>query len=107
MSKLFELRRAVPVVALLAFSAIASAAPRTIPDLGLITNADGDNAFRAETLEESQRQLRAEVDGNADVGVKTFCYSIASGSEIMLYPTKVGSTWGWRKTKDDDKPEWG
>jgi len=80
---------------------------RQVPDFGLITNADGDNAFRAETLEESQRLLRAEVDGNADVGVKTFCYSIASGSEIMLYPTKVGSTWGWRKTKDDEKPEWG
>jgi hypothetical protein len=90
------------------FSAgMAAAAPREIPDLGLITNADGDNAFRAETLEESQKLLRAEVDGNADVGVKTFCYSIASGSEIMLYPTKVGSTWGWRKTKYDEKPEWG
>jgi len=34
---------------------------RQVPDFGLITNADGDNAFRAETLEESQRLLRAEA----------------------------------------------
>jgi hypothetical protein len=86
---------------------VAAAAPRIIPDLGLITNCDGDNAFRAETLEESQKLLRGEVDGYADVDVKTLTYSIGAGSEIILYPTKVGSTWGWRKTKYDAEPAWG
>jgi hypothetical protein len=90
--------------ATMAFAAVAS---RPVPDLGLITNADGDNAFRADTLEESRKLLRGEVDGYADIGIKTLTYSIGAGSEILLYPTKVSNTWGWRKTKYDADPAWG
>ena len=106
MIKSFAVRSTLFLLASLACSSVF-AGPRPVPDLGLITNADGDNAFRADTLEESQKLLRGEVDGYADVGIKTFTYSIGAGSEILLYPTKVSNTWGWRKTKYDADPAWG
>lgn len=83
----------------------AVAAP-TVPDLGLVLNLDGDNAFPAETLAESIAELRKEVDKYAEKRVTTLCYSTGAGSDILLYPTKVGTNWGWRKTKYDSDPKW-
>jgi hypothetical protein len=75
-------------------------------DLGLVINIDGDNAFPADTLAESTKALRAEIDGYANAKVKTLCYSTGAGSDILLYPTRVANTWGWRKTKYDTDPAW-
>jgi len=74
--------------------------------LGLIVNLDGDDAFPAMELSESQRLLRADINRWADAGVGTLVYCVGAGSEIMLYPTKVADTWGWRKTPYDDDPKW-
>lgn len=71
-----------------------------------MTNLDGDNAFRAETLEESVKLLQEEVDANARVGVKTLAYSIGSGSEVLLYPTKVANTWGWQDSPESREARW-
>jgi hypothetical protein len=74
--------------------------------LGLTVNLDGDNAFAGETLEASRALLRAEVDAYADAGVETLVYSVGAGSDVMLYPTAVGVTWGWRPTPYDTDPRW-
>lgn len=84
----------------------ALGADRVVPDLGLVINVDGDNAFPAARLVDSTKALQAEIDGYADANVKTLCYSVAAGSDIMLYSTKVADTWGWRKTPYDEQAEW-
>lgn len=74
---------------------------------GVVLNVDGDISFSGETLDASRALLRAEVDRWADAGVETLVYSVGAGSEIMLYPTEVADTWGWRSTSYDDDPRWG
>jgi hypothetical protein len=78
------------------------------PSFGVVLNEDGDLAFTSMDPKESERRFRANIDGHATVGVKTYVLCIGIGGEVMLYPTKVASSVGWRKTKYEDENEaWG
>ncbi len=75
-------------------------------DLGAVWNDDGDMAITSEDPEKAGEMIRFLIDGCSGTGIKTITYSIGAGSEILLYPTKVGNNWGWRKTKYDEDPRW-
>lgn len=85
---------------------IAAAEP-SVPDLGVVINLDGDDAYLGQTPAESAEILRAEMDRYKDAGMGTIVYSLGQGSDIMLYPTKVADIYGWQKTKHDDDPKMG
>lgn len=73
-----------------------------IDEIGVILNQDGDLSFLSRDPLQSEKLLRANVDFIHSIGVKTLTYSVASGSDVMNYPTKVASELGWRKTKYED-----
>lgn len=74
--------------------------------LRLMQNLDGDLSFTGETAEESKVKLEKLIDDIANGPVTALMWSIGCGSDILNYPTKVASTWGWRATKYDDDREW-
>ncbi len=86
--------------------AVVLRAPLTAAELGLMHNFDGDLSFRGATPERSKAMLQELVDDVARGPVKTLVWSIGAGSDILYYPTKVASTWGWRHTKYTDDPKW-
>jgi len=81
----------------------APPARRDVPDLGLILNDDAYSAFTQPKLADSVRDLQERVDAYAAGNIGTLCYSLGEGSDILVYPTKVASTWGWRPTPYDEK----
>ncbi|HYF34361.1 MAG TPA: hypothetical protein VD994_03640 [Prosthecobacter sp.] len=91
-------------LACLALLAAASVLPAA--EFGLMQNMDGDLSFTGATPELSVTKLLQLIDDTADVGVNTLMQSIGAGSDILYYPTKVASTWGWRETKYSDDPRW-
>lgn len=80
--------------------------PVMAADLGLMHNFDGDLSFRGVTPEDSVVKLKQLIDEEAKLPVNTVCWCIGAGSDILYYPTKVASTWGWRKTKYTEDPKW-
>ena len=89
-----------------ALLSLLAAASTFAADLGLMHNFDGDLSFRGATPEASMLKLKELIDDEAKLPVKTVCWSIGAGSDILYYPTKVASTWGWRHTKYSDDPKW-
>lgn len=71
----------------------------TAPTFGVVLNEDGDYAFLDSNLTQAKALLRANVQGHAALGIRTYIFSIASGSDVMYYPTKVASNYAWRTTK--------
>jgi hypothetical protein len=78
----------------------------TAEPLRLMQNLDGDLSFIGRTPQESREKLQRLVDDIASGQAKTLMWSIGAGSDILYYPTKVASTWGWRHTKYSDDPKW-
>lgn len=74
--------------------------------LVLMQNLDGDLSFTGDTPAESKAKLEKLVDDIANGPAKSLMWSIGAGSDILYYPTKVASTWGWRVTKYNDDPKW-
>lgn len=72
----------------------------------LLQNLDGDLSFTGDTPAESKARLEELADGIASGPAKSLMWSIGAGSDILYYPTKVASTWGWRVTKYHDDPRW-
>lgn len=72
----------------------------------LMQNLDGDLSFTGGTPGESKTKLERLVDDIASGPAKSLMWSIGAGSDILYYPTKVASTWGWRVTKYHDDPRW-
>lgn len=87
-------------------AAWAEPSTSSLPDLGVVINLDGDDAYTKDTLPDSESALRSEIDRYAQAGLGTIVYSLGAGSEVMLYPTQVADTWGWRPTPYDDDPKW-
>lgn len=96
-----QLNRVMALSAVLALSFMCAGA-----DLGVIWNDDGDMAITSDEPQQAAEVIRFLIDGCGGTGVNTITYSIGAGSEILLYPTKVGSTWGWRKTSYDENSKW-
>jgi hypothetical protein len=68
-------------------------------NFGVVWNEDGDYAFLDSNVTQATALLQANVQGHAALGIRTYTFSIASGSDVMYYPTKVASNYAWRKTK--------
>ncbi len=69
-------------------------------ELGVIYNYDGDLTYNSFDAELNRRGIDYLFDSLTGTPVGTVTYSLASGTEIMNYPSRVASTWGWRKTPD-------
>lgn len=72
----------------------------------LMQNLDGDLSFTGDTPAESKAKLEKLVDDIASGPARSLMWSIGAGSDILYYPTKVASTWGWRVTRYNDDPKW-
>ena len=79
---------------------------RPLPDFGLMLNDDGDYSFTDRNLEKSEANLRQMIRSLERTSVRTLVYNVATGTDIMLYPSKVSSVYGWRKTTGETKPPW-
>jgi len=75
------------------------------PDFGVILNEDGDFSFMSPDPVLATSILRANVDATAALGIKTYVFCVGAGSGGLYYPTKVGSEFGWRKTKYEDEDD--
>jgi len=92
--------------ALWAVAIVPSACAQEPPGFGLMLNDDGDLSFTSMDPQGSVVNLRAMIDSLAGTPVKTLMYSVGAGSDVLYYPTKVASVWGWRKTKYDTDKRW-
>lgn len=92
------------MVILFLFSSTASSAE--LPDFGLMLNDDGDLSFTSMDPDIAVGNLEAMIDSLAGTPVKTLAYSVGAGSDVLYYPTKVASVWGWRKTRYDEDERW-
>tara|TARA_R100000027_G_scaffold53229_1_gene42038 strand:+ start:13646 stop:16306 length:2661 start_codon:yes stop_codon:yes gene_type:complete len=79
---------------------------RPVPDFGVMFNEDGDFSFTDPDPEMSERNLRAMFRGLEDTPVRTLVHSVATGSDILLYPSEVGSSFGWRESAGEKKAPW-
>lgn len=96
------------LVAISLISGIAGALDRgTVPDFGLILNDDGDLSCTAPDPAESKRRLEEMVDSLRGTPVGTLAYSVGAGSDVLYYPTRVASVWGWRETPAYVSGPWG
>ena len=111
MNRHFGYARSLLVVGLLgAFLSIGFAAPagapRRGPDFGLMLNDDGGLSFMDSDPRRVEAGLRRMIRSLEGTGVKTLIYQVVAGSETMLYPTTVGSAWGWRNAPGESAPPW-
>ena len=74
-------------------------------DFGVVLNEDGDFAFLDPNPDLAAKLLNANIDGHASLGIKTYVFSVGAGSDVLYYPTKVASTYGWRETKYEKENE--
>jgi hypothetical protein len=86
--------------------ALAAILESSVPDFGIMLNDDGGQSFTDIDPKRSEAALRTKVRSLADTAVRTLIYQVVAGSEIALYPTKVGSAWGWRKAPGESAPPW-
>lgn len=93
--------RLLPILLLLPGTLLHAVEP-----LRLMQNLDGDLSFTGDTPAESKARLEQLVDDIAAGPADSLMWSIGAGSDILYYPTKVASTWGWRVTKYHDDPRW-
>jgi len=73
-----------------------SLSAQPLPDFGLMLNDDADLSFVDADPHVSAASLRAAIDGLAGTPVKTLMF--CAGTDVLYYPTKVASVWGWRET---------
>ncbi len=101
---------ALPTAVTLAQSpAQVTTAVRAIPDFGITLNEDGDMALLNADADPAivAQKMNVALDTLKGTGVKTLTYQIGCGSDILHFPTKVASTWGWRTTtKEESDPIW-
>ncbi|MBL9200781.1 MAG: hypothetical protein JNL39_09760, partial [Opitutaceae bacterium] len=72
----------------------------------ILQNLDGDLSFTGDTPAESRSNLERLIDEVAAGPATTLMWSVGAGSDVLYYPTRVASTWGWRRTKYHDDPRW-
>lgn len=83
-----------------------SPARRPLPDFGLMLNEDGDFSFTDIDVEISNNNLRSMLQSLQGSPIRTLVHSVATGSDIMLYPTAAGSVYGWREASGEQNPPW-
>lgn len=81
-------------------------AQRTLPDFGVILTDDGVKSFTDLDPLRSEAALRAMIRSLHGSPVNTLVYEVAAGSQVMFYPTRVGSVWGWRSAAGESEEAW-
>lgn len=77
------------------------------PNFGVILNDDGDLSFVNPDPAQAEKILRANIEGDALLGIGTLVYCVGSGSDVLNYPTKAGSPVGWRETPTEkENKDW-
>ena len=100
------LRLAFFVAAIFPAGITAEEAMRRVPDFGVILTDDGVLSFTDLHPQRSDAALRSMIRSLQGSPVKTLVYEVAAGSQVMFYPTKVGSVWGWRQADAETDPAW-
>ncbi|HRK18330.1 MAG TPA: hypothetical protein PK970_05175, partial [Hyphomicrobiaceae bacterium] len=77
---------------------------RVRPDFGLMLHDDGDNTFIDGAAGVSTRRIEEHMRQIVDSPIKTVSYCIGTG--VLFYPTRVGSSLGWRQTPFDTRAGW-
>ena len=75
-----------------------------LPDFGLLYNNDGDIMFQNSQTFLNDAYLRARLEDLRSTPIQTYMWCI--GTDVLHYPSQVGSTWGWRATPYDNDPAW-
>jgi hypothetical protein len=75
-----------------------------LPNFGLLYNNDGDIMFEYADKNLNDAFLRAQLDALKTTPIQTYMWCI--GTDVLHYPSQVGSTWGWRTTPYDNDPAW-
>lgn len=100
---------AIAAAILIGCKAAADDSPRILPDYSLMLNEDGDVIF-VHSIDTDPAQieikLRQNLDSLLDTPIKTLVFNVACGSDVMHYPTRVGSQWGWRRVKKEEAKPW-
>ncbi|WP_432799635.1 hypothetical protein [Poriferisphaera sp. WC338] len=106
---LFLLKRAMlasMIIYLASITQIAWAERPAVPDFGVMHNSDGEVVYPYADLTQTTQHINNLLETLEDSPVQTFTWAIGSTSELLHYPTKVASNWGWRSTPSDDTPVW-
>lgn len=75
-------------------------------NFGVIYNDDSGGAYDwiegsvDALVARTEANLVASVNGLAGTPVGTLCYCVSRGGDIMHYPTRVATPWGWRPLAD-------
>lgn len=96
-----------PLLISVFFWTAAAYASDPLPDFGVMLNDDADLVFTSMDPDESVRNLLAQVDSLAGTPVKTLMWSVGAGSDILYYPTKAASVWGWRPIPEKYEKDFG
>lgn len=78
-------------------------------DFGLTLNEDGDVVMVHSLAPDPaavEVMLRGNLDSLLDTPIRTLVFNIACGSDVMHYPTNVGSRWGWRHVAKEKIEPW-
>ncbi len=73
--------------------------PAALPEANLgriILNDDGDYTYIGNNAEEWRANLSNMLSNMREIPAHTLAYSLATGTDLLLYPSKAGSSWGWR-----------
>jgi hypothetical protein len=102
-------RASAVIASLVCFLVLAAPAARgqtrpPLPDFGLMYNNDGDIMFAYANTSTNSHFLRSRLDALKDTPIQTYMWCI--GTDVLHYPSQVGSTWGWRTTPYDNDPAW-
>ncbi len=81
---------------------------RSLQDYGLMLNEDGDIILMVGDADPkiAQANLLNALDTLKSSPIKTLVYQVGCGSDVLHYPTKVASTWGWRTTAAEQSKPW-
>lgn len=74
-----------------------------LPDFGNILNDDGDFTFHGENEAAWRENMRRMFESLRGLSVGTISYSIATGSDVLLYPSQAGSPWAWRDIDEEHR----
>lgn len=70
----------------------------------ILFNEDGDFTFVGADATEWRANLPKMLNQLKEIPAKTIVYSLGTGTDVLLYPSKAGSSWGWRgKNEVPDK----
>ena len=82
---------------------------RDLPDYGMMFNEDGD-VVMAHCLDKDPlvvaQKLHKNLDSLLNTPVQTLIFNVACGSDVMHYPTRIASRWGWRHVKKEESEPW-